>query len=203
MSGPSSEQLQLQQEQMDFYKAGQAHADATFKEQQGLLKQMQAVYSPILSKGPGQRGFSDAERNELNAQTVQGTATNYGHAARAVGEQVATRGGGDNPLPSGSEAELKQQVAMSAAEEQSREQGQIISADYAEGRQNFSEAGRNLLSASGQMAPSEYYRAATEAGSSAENTANQINQEQNSWLAPVMGAVGALAGAAGTAYAGR
>lgn len=203
MSGPSNEQLELQQAQLEFYKEGQAHSDAVFAQQQGLLKQMQSVYSPILQKGPNQRGFSDAERSELNAKAIQGTATNYGHAARAVGEQIATQGGGNNPLPSGSQEELKQQVALAAAGEQSQEQNQIIQADYAEGGRQFQGATNALLSASGQLAPSSYYSAATDAGSAAEKTANEINQEQNSWLAPVLGAVGAVGGAAASAYGAK
>lgn len=194
MSGPSSEQLQLQDTQLQFYKAGEARAGQVFNMQQGLLKQMQAVYGPILNRGPNARGLSDAERSDLNAQAIQGTATNYAHAARAVGEQLATRGGGDNPLESGVDQELKQDVALDAAGEQSREQSQIVASDYASGRSEFQDATSALLSASGQLAPDRYYSAATEAGSAAETTANQINQERNSWMAPVFGAIGGVAG---------
>lgn len=203
MSGPSSEQLALQQEQMDFYKEGMDHSAAVFSQQQGLLKQMQDVYSPILQKGPNQRGFSDAERSDLIARTVEGTATNYGHAARAAGEQIATLGGGNNPLPSGSSAELRQEVALSAAQEQSQEQGQIMQADYAAGHKNFEDATSALLSASGQLNPAQFASVTNESGSEAEKTANQINQEQNSWMAPVFGAIGALGGAAAGAYGAK
>lgn len=200
MSGPSNQQLELQDEQTQFYKEGMAQSAATFAQQQGLLKQMQSIYSPILAKGPDQRGFSDAERGELNSQAIEGTATNYGHAARAVGEQIATQGGGNNPLPSGSDAELKQEVANSAAGEESREQGQILQADYAQGNKNFEGATSALLSASGQLNPAGYESVANESGSDAEKTASEINQEQNSWMAPVFGAIGSVAGAATGAY---
>lgn len=194
MSGPSEEQLQLQQSQIDFYNEGREHSQQVFAQQQGLLKQMQDIYDPILAKGPDQRGFSDAERSELNAQSIEGTATNYGHAARAVGEQIATRGGGDNPLPSGSEAELKQEVALSAAGEQSREQSQIQQADYASGERHFQNATDALLTASGQLNPTAYASVTNQSGSEAEETSKDINAEQNSWMAPVFGAVGALGG---------
>lgn len=194
MSGPSNEQLELQQAQLQFYKAGEERATAEFGMQQGLLKQMQSVYGPILQRGPNQRGFSDAERSDLNAQAIEGTATNYAHAGRAVGEQLATRGGGDNPLESGVDSSLKQDVALSAAGEESREQSQVIGSDYAAGRQNFQDATSALLSASSQTAPDRYYSAATEAGSAAEKTANEINSERNSWMAPVFGAIGGAAG---------
>jgi hypothetical protein len=195
MSGPSSSQLQLQQEQMDFYKAGQQESQTAFGEQQDLLKQMEAVYNPILAKGPNQEGFSGAEKAALDAQAVQGTAANYSQAAKAVGEQVAAQGGGDNPLPSGAGTQLKEEVATSAAAQESGEESQILSADYAQGYNEFTQAGNALATASSQLNPTGYEGAATGAGTAAETTANQINQEQNSWLAPVLGAAGALGSA--------
>jgi hypothetical protein len=49
---------------------------------------------------------------------------------------------------------------------------------------------------SDQLNPVAYESAATSAGSAAEKTAHDINQEKNSWMAPVLGALGSLGGAA-------
>jgi|SRR5208282_5080671 len=195
MSGPSSSQIQLQQEQQQFYQQGMQEAAATYGQQQNLLKQMEAVYSPILAKGPNAEGFSGAEKSALEAQAIQGTAGNYTQAARAVGENLAAEGGGDNPLPSGAGEQLKEEVATSAAGQQSQEEQQILQADYAEGEHQFENAGQALAVASGQLNPTAYESAATGAGSAAETTAAAINQEQNSWMAPVLGAVGGIGGA--------
>jgi hypothetical protein len=194
MSGPSSTQLQLQQEQVSFYQQATEESEATFGEQQDLLKQMEAVYDPILAKGPTQPGFSGAEDEALNAQATQGTATAYSQAARAVGEQTAAEGGGNNPLPSGGETQLKEEVAESAAGQEASEKEQILQADYAQGYSEFENAGSSLAVASGELNPANYETAATGAGSAAETTAAAINQEENSWEAPVLGAVGAAAG---------
>jgi hypothetical protein len=196
MSGPSATQLNLQQEQADFYAQGIQMSQTTFGEDQDLLKQMESVYEPILAKGPNTNAFAGAEQNALDAQVIQGTASNYSQAARAVGEQVAAEGGGDNPLPSGAGEQLKEEVATSAAGAESAEETQILEAGYAEGEQEFQQAGSALSVASGQLNPAGYENAATSAGSAAETTANQINQEENSWIAPVLGAAGNL-GAAG------
>jgi hypothetical protein len=196
MSGPSSSQLQLQQEQMAFYQQGVQESQTAFAEDQGLLKQMEAVYSPILAKGPNQEGFSGAEKGNLDAQAIQGTASNYSQAARAVGEQGSAEGGGDNPLPSGGATQAKEEVATAAAGQESSEESQILQADYAQGYNEFTQAGGALATASSQLNPTAYEGSATGAGTAAENTANQINQEQNSWIAPVLGAAGALGGAA-------
>lgn len=196
MTGPSSEQLQLQQNEMDFYKQGMQQAKTRFGDQESLLKQMESVYSPILAKGPNQEGFSAPEKAELEAEVQSGTATNYGRAARAVGAGLATQGGGDNPLEGGAEAQVKGEVANAAAGEQSREESQILSADYAQGFKEFEDAGSMLANVSGQFDPVGFENAATNSASQAEKTANDINQEQNSWEAPVFGAIGAVAGAA-------
>ncbi len=194
MSGPSSTQMELQQEQAQFYQEGMQESQTAFAEQQSLLKQMQAVYDPILAKGPNQEGFSTEEENTLNAQAVQGTATNYTEAAKGVNEQLDAEGGGNNPLPTGGATQLREEVAASAAGQESGEEEQIQQANYAQGYNEFEGATQALTTASGELSPTSYETAATSAGSAAEQTANQINQEQNSWITPVMGAVGAVGG---------
>ena len=85
MSGPSSQQLQLQDEQMQFYQQGQQESQTAFSEQQDLLKQMEQVYSPILAKGPNQEGFSGEEKRltRRSSATIRSTTrphTNFGSA---------------------------------------------------------------------------------------------------------------------------
>jgi hypothetical protein len=195
MSGPSATQIQLQAEEAQFYQEGMQESQVAFAEDQGLLKQMEAVYSPILAKGPNTNAFAGAEQTALDAQAIQGTATSYTQASRAVGEQEAAEGGGDNPLPSGAGEQAKEQVANTAAGVESAEEEQVLAEGYSAGEHEFEEAGSALSTASGQLSPTSYESAATGAGSAAETTANQINQEENSWVAPVLGAVGAVGGA--------
>jgi hypothetical protein len=192
MSGPSSQQLQLQTDQLDFYQQGMQEAAATFGEDQSLLSQMEAVYQPILAKGPNTNAFAGAEQNALDAQAIEGTASNYTQAARAVGEETAAEGGGNNPLPSGASEQLKGEVATRAAGQESSEEEQILEAGYAQGEKEFENAGNELATVSGQLNPVGYANAATGEGNAAETTANQINKERNSWMAPVLGALGSL-----------
>jgi hypothetical protein len=192
MSGPSSQQLQLQDEQMQFYQQGMQESQTAFSEQQDLLKQMEAIYNPILAKGPNTNAFAGSEQTALDAEVAQDTSGNYQRAARAVGENIAAEGGGDNPLPSGSGEQLKEEVALSSAQQQSAEENQILRAGYAEGEHQFENAGQALSVASGQLNPVAFESAATSSGSAAEQTAHQINEEKNSWMAPVFGAIGSL-----------
>ena len=125
---------------------------------------------------------------------MEGTAENYGSAAKAVNEQLAGEGGGTNPLPSGAQTELKQQVANSAAQSESQQETGILSSDYAQGYSEFQDATGGLLSIGTQLSPTAYTGAATGAGTAASNEANTIAAQQNSWLAPVLGAVGSIGG---------
>jgi hypothetical protein len=194
MCGATPEQLNLQQQQADFYAEATKEATDVYGKDQTLLDQMTSVYAPILAKGPNQRGFSDAERENLNAQAVEGTATNYAGATRALNENLATSGGGDIPLTSGESTELKGQMAASSAATQSAEENQIEQADYAQGYNLFQNAGNTLMGVSGQLSPTSYMTGATGAGTAASNTANQIAMENDAWINAAIGAAGSAAG---------
>lgn len=196
MCGASSEQYQLQDEQIQFYQQAQQESAATFSEQQGIIKQLEGIYSPILAKGPNQMGYSDQELDTLNAQAVEGTAENYSRAAKAVNEQIAAQGGGNLPgVTTGGQEQLKAEIAASSAAEQSREETGIMQAGYEQGYNEFKQATDALATASGQLSPATYENAATSAGSSASQTANEIAQENNSWINAAIGAAGSIGSA--------
>lgn len=188
----TSEQNTLQTEQMDAYKQAQDLVQQQYGNQQGILAKMSAVLDPILKAGPSQRGFSDAERNDLNSQAIQGTAQNYKSASQAIGENLAVNGGGSLPMSGGPEAQIKAETATSAAGTLSSEQNEIQQQDYETGRQNFDTA----LSGEGNIAslenPTAYQSNATASGNSADAEANAIASENNSWINAALGAAGAV-----------
>lgn len=194
MCGADQSQVNLEQQQAAFYTQATQEATQAYSEDQQLLGEITKVYEPILAKGPNQEGFSAGETADLNASAVQGTATNYAGAARAVNENLAAEGGGDNPLTTGGEAELKSEVADASAQTQSQEESQIKEADYNQGYNEFQQAGQAISTASGQLSPTAYSEAATGAGSAAATTANEIAQENNSWINAAIGAAGAIGG---------
>jgi len=194
MCGATSAQEQLQTEQTAFYAQATQEAATTFSEQQAVLAQMQAIYDPILAKGPNQKGFSTEEENDLNAQAVEGTARNYKQAATAVNEQLGAEGGGNIPLTTGAQTQLKSETAAAAAQQESSEQSQIEQADYAQGYSEFQGATSALENVSGQYNPTAFESNATTAGSAASTTANEIAQENNSWVNAAIGAAGSIGG---------
>lgn len=194
MSGPTAAQTNLSNEQAAFYQEGTQQAQQTYAEDQQLQKQFTDIYSPILAKGPNQEGFTAGEKENLDSEAVEGTAENYQGAARAVNEKLAAEGGGTNPLPSGGQAQLQEETATSAAEEESKEETQIEQADYTQGATEFGEATGALESEEGNLNPAGYENAATSAGSAAATTANEIAEENDSWENAAIGAAGAIGG---------
>lgn len=192
MCGATAAQTQLQTEQADFYQEATQEATTAYSEDQQLLGEITKAYEPILQKGPNQQGFSQAEDQTLNAQAVEGTAENYSAAAKAVNEGEAAQGGGNIPLSQPQGAQLKAEVATSAAGQESAEEQQIEQADYQQGFNEFTQAGQAISTASGQLSPTAYTSAATGAGSAASTTAEDIAQENDSWINAAIGAAGSI-----------
>ena len=192
----SSAQDTIQQEDIQTMQEYNQQQAQQYARQTALYAQVKSVLDPILNAGPNQQGMSPAELNTLNAQAVEGTAENYSAAGKAVGENLAAEGGGDNPLPSGAQTQLKQQVANSAAEQESSEETQIQSANYQTGRENFTNAEQGEMAIAAGENPTAYSSAEINSESAAGSEANTIAQENNSWMNAAIGAAGSVAGIA-------
>lgn len=195
MCGASSEQGETYDLQNQFFQESLKEQAASYAQDQGLLKTLQGVYQPIFQAGPSQEGFSPEEKASLETGVIDRTATNYQTAARAVNEQLMAQGGGNIAIPSGATAQIQAGVAQSAAQEQSREEGQITQANWSAGYQNWLNAGKGMFGISDQLNPLGYSNAATSAGSESAKTANQIAEQSNSWLNAAIGAAGTIGGA--------
>jgi hypothetical protein len=193
MCGATGAQYQLQQEQIDAYQEAQNLMQEQYANQQAIWSQMSPMFEKIFALGPSQEGFSAAETNTLNAQAVEGTAENYEQAAKATNEQEAAVGGGNAYMPSGGAAQLKEEVATSAAQSESQQETQIKEADYQQGYQEWLNAGEGLQAIAAGENPLGYEQGATSAGGAASETANQIASEQNSWINAALGAAGGVA----------
>lgn len=196
MCGPTAAQEELTTEETQAYKTAQDMTAKQYANQQAIFAPLTAQFESIFAKGPNQKGFSTEEEQNLNAQAIQGTAQNYKAAATAVGENLAARGGGTNPLTSGAEAELKQETALSAAQEESREESSIEGANYSQGRSEWEAAGGGLQSVAAGLNPVAYEGAATGAAGVANDEANTIAAQSTSWVNAALGAAGAVGAAA-------
>ena len=195
--GASAQQTQVEAAQQSFYTQLQSQATAEFGAASGVFQGLMATFAPIVAAGPSQQGFSQQENANLNSQAITQVGQNYANAKAAVGNAEAAEGGGNMSLPSGAAIGTNLGLAESAANQTSSEESQITQANYAQGNKNYEEAvageenATNVFSSSTSAA-----NAATEGGNAASNTANQIAQENNSWVNAAIGALGGIAGSA-------
>jgi hypothetical protein len=190
MCGPSSQQNQLAAEQASFYGTLQQGYSQMFSGQTNILSSLQKSFAPILEAGINQYGFSPAEDSALRSQATSGTASQYAAAARASNENVAAVGGGNQFLPSGTQAEIAGQNANTAAGLESSEQLGITQAGYAQGRQNYLAAAGGLQGAASTYNPTGLAGAANTSGQDAFSSASINYQENQQALQQIGGLVG-------------
>lgn len=201
MCGSTAGQDQIQQEQISEYEQMQKMTADMYAKQQEIYKPMEDQFQSIFAKGPGQEGFSEAQKNDLNSSVVEGTAENSGAAERATNEQIAAEGG-DSVMPSGGDLQLQSEVRQGLSNEQSREESQVKEADYNQGYSEWQQAGGGLMAIAAGDNPLGYANATTSSGSAASTTAEDIAKEQNSWINAAIGAAGSAVGMAAGGWAG-
>lgn len=194
--GPTQQQLDLQTEEANFYRTQvEAYntAYANFKTLQDALNQQ---FAPVLAAGPGQKGFTTAEENDLKAQAKTGTAINFQHAAEAANANVAARGGGNDltNITSGGAAQLNNELAATAAATESAQELGVDEANYATGRANYDKAVSGEEELAAGWNPNSFAGSADSAGKVASDQANEIAKEQQSVWGNVMGALSGVAG---------
>lgn len=194
MCGATGAQQQLQEEDIQTLQQYDQEQQTQYANQTALYAQVNSVLAPILKAGPNQQGFSTPELNDLNAQAVEGTAENYSAAAKAVNENLAAEGGGNAPITTGGQAQLKQEVAEGAAQSESQQETQIQQADYQTGQQNFQNAEEGEMAVASGENPLGYANAVTSSENAAGNEANAVASEDNSWISAALGAAGAIGG---------
>jgi len=197
MCGASSQQKQIEASQAAFYDTLTSEYKTVFGESQEIMHSLTKAFTPILNAGINQEGFSRAELNNLNSQAVAGTGENYAKAAEALSKQEAAAGGGNTYIPSGASMQRREQLATSAAQNESAIESGILANDYAQGRANYLAAAEALGGVASELNPAGFANSATGAGSAAATTANEITQANNSWMNLVGGALGAAGTAAG------
>ena len=175
--GPSQQQQDIAAQQQQFYSTLTTNYKDVFNRQQAVLGDLTKAWTPILNAGENQYGLSAAEDAAERGQATNATAANYRNAAAAVGNQLATRGGGNTVLPSGTDAQILSQVAENAAAQESSQNLAITQRGYDIGRQNFNAAANVLGGVAGQYNPTGYAGQATGAGQAAFSSATTNYQE--------------------------
>ena len=200
--GASSEQERLAKAQAYFYSVMTQDYQQQFASQNAILNTLTTALNPIVSAGPNQRGYNDAERNNLNSQALQGTGQSYANASQALREQQAATGGGNVYLPSGVQSQQQAGLASSAANLESNQLLGIQQADYTQGHSDYENAIGQLGGVAGQYNPTGYSNSANSAGSSAASEANAVQQANDAWAQNLTGLGAGAMGGIGSALGG-
>ena len=196
--GPSSQQKQVFQEQNSAYQQAMQQAQQIFGNSSQIFQQLTSAFSPIVAAGPGQEGYTPAEKANLESQAITTTGQQYKNASQAAGERISAAGGGGNALlPSGTTAAVQGNIATQGAAQTANQLADIRTQSANLGRQNWLSAAGILSGAPGVFNPSTSATSAgTGAGETAGTTANQITQANQSWMnlvAPILGGIAGVA----------
>lgn len=204
--GASQQQNDLASSQTAFYNTLQSDQASQFANQQNVLTSLQNTLNPIVSAGPNQYGFNAAETNNLNSSVINNTAEQYANAARNLGAQQASAGGGNSLLPSGVASQQQARLATGGAAQTASGLTGVQQAGYQQGLNQYNNAIGQLSGVAGQYGSGAqgYAGSANQAGGSAGSTLNTIEQENNAaspWNL-VGGILGGAAGSFATALGG-
>lgn len=188
--GASQQEKNISDQQAKMFSTLQDNYSTQFKGQTAILKQLSDSAGSIFASGPNQFGFSPAETAALRTQADEGTAASYQKAKQAVGAQMSGIAGGNQYLPSGTEAGINANIATAAAGDQASKQLGITEAGYAQGRQNYLAASNILGGVAGQMDPLGYAGQAGSAGTSAFGSASKVHEEDMAGQQAMMGMLG-------------
>ena len=202
MCGPSSQQEALAGQGANFSTILSSNYAKNFGAQSQILQNLTNMFTPIAEAGPDQQGFGANELAALNTQAGEGVGRNYAKAGQALNTVLGSRGGGNEVLPTGAAATLRGNLAASAANELSGEQLNITRANYAQGRQNWSQATAGLDALAQQYNPNAIAGEATTANQNAFGEATKIQDMKNQEQAAIAGGIASIGMDAATFGAG-
>ena len=197
--GASSQQTDTYNQQSELSKQIMLQGQQVFGSASNVFKDLVSSLAPTVAAGPNQEGFSAAEKAALQSQAITQSGLAYKNAKAAVGNAIASQGGGNTGLTSGANIGVEANLAESAAENTSNELNTINLKNYETGRENYDKAVSGIAGATNVFNPAiGLDNSGTGALEGQSSTANQIAQENNSWVQGVTGALGGIAGGIAT-----
>lgn len=166
-----------------------------YGDQSQITKFLTSKLEPILSDG-GQ-GYSPEALAAMRTSASDNISKSYADQKTALQTQEFARGGRD--LPSGVNAQLDAQLAGAQASDLSNTQNQITLANENQKQSNFWNAVNGLTGNATVINPQSYAAGSSNAAGQVAQAGQVYNASKQSQL---LGALGGLAGGAGTALAG-
>ncbi len=176
------------------YQQAIQQAQTVFGAGSNIFNQLTSAFSPILSAGPGQSGYTQGELQNLQSSAITQTGQQYRNAAQAAGERTAARGGGTAFLPSGVDAAVQGNIASQGAAQTANQLSQINTNNATLGRENWLAAAGQLAGAPNVFNPANNALGASTSAGQAAISGGQANltaqnqlQTQQNWWQPLVG----------------
>lgn len=198
--GADPAQTDLAASQSAFYKTLSNDYSQQFANQAAIQASLNTSLKPILDAGPGQFGYTKGETDALNSTAINGTATAFANAKRALQENQAAEGGGNAYLPSGVKSQQDETLASQGANQESSELLGIQNAGFQQGHETYENAVGQEQGLANSYNPNATASSANTSGSDAGATLKTINEE-NAASSP-WGAIGGILGGGLSAFAG-
>lgn len=193
MCGPSGQEKSIEAQSQSLASTMQGNYNQNFQAQAGVLQNLNNLLTPIAEAGPDQQGYGANQLAALNTEASQGVGNNYAKAEQSLNTTLATRGGGNEALPTGAQAALKGSLAASAANAESNAQLGITNANYTQGRQNWAAATGGLQTLANAYNPTGAGNLASGQLNNAFTQADTISTEQGQEQADIAGGITGLA----------
>lgn len=198
MCGPSSSEKSIQSSTQNFGTQMQQNYGTLFQQQQGTIQNIMRTLQPISAAGPSQRGFSGAEKSELDTSAI-----NNAGAANTAAQQAARTygagqgGGGTSGITSGITKQIQGAIASQSAGQEGAALNQIEQADWTQGNNNYWRAQGAEQGVAQLENPNPTAGTALSANNSAFQQSSTINEQDNALGQDVAGFLTAAAGSAG------
>lgn len=193
MCGPAPEDQGIASQQQSLATTLAGNYNQYFANQSSILGNLNNMLTPIAQAGPDQQGYGANELAALNTAAGEGVGNNYAKASQALNNNLATRGGGNEFLPTGARAALKGNLASSAANAMSQAQLGITEANYGQGRKNWQEATAGLNTLAQDYNPNASASGAQSGFDSSFKMYDTIQQQKNQKEAAIAGGITSLA----------
>lgn len=182
------QQMQFSQQLMQVFQT-------QFGRQSAILNYLTGVMKPQVAAGG--EGYSPAALNAMRASATDNISNEFNHEQQALNEREFAQGGRD--LPSGVNAQINAGLGAEEAAQKAGAENQITLANEDLKQKNYWNAVNVLNGNAAQFAPNSYANSANQGSGEVANLSQAVTAANQSQL---LGALGGIAGGAGSAIAG-
>ena len=202
MCGPSATLTNLTNAAVTFAGNVQQQAGQVFGAASQVFNNLVGSIQSVVKGGAGQAGWGAAENAAVNSQIVNNAATSARNEKSAVGNAVASIGGGNTVNPSGLAVGANLAVAQNVENAKSQQEEQATVANFQQGNQNYENAvGQEEKLPEVFNSTAGMDKSASDANTAANADETTLNAANN-WWQPILGAGIAAAGKIGAAALG-